>query len=29
MNPIIDKNGTQRWYINDELDRDNDLPAVI
>ena len=26
---IIDENGTKRWYKDDKLHRDNDLPAVI
>ena len=29
MKPIIDKLGTQFWYNNDLLHRDNDLPAII
>ena len=29
MNPIIDQFGTKRWYNNNLLHRDNDLPAVI
>ena len=29
MNPIIDSDGTKRWYNNDLLHRDNDLPAII
>ena len=29
MNPIIDKLGTQFWYNNDLLHRDDDLPAII
>ncbi len=27
--PVIDEDGTKRWYKNDELHRDNDQPAVI
>ena len=25
----IDENGTQKWFINNELHRENDLPAII
>ena len=26
---IIDVNGTQKWYLNGKLHRENDLPAII
>ena len=28
-NPIIEEEGTKRWYYNGQLHRDNDQPAVI
>ena len=29
MNPIIDSDGTKRWFINGKCHRDNDKPAII